>query len=254
MSKVKNEQAISFICIDKMIRLFMISSLALLLSCNKEKDPYSEPFVPIPPAPSTPAIVNTWLALGDSYTIGQGVLETDRYPAQTLTKLKENGIRIDTLRYIARTGWTTNDLLNAIAETKPANHTIVSLLIGVNDQYQGVDSGIYRKRFREALGKAISLAKGKKENVIVISIPDYSVTPYSQFADTARIRKELDAFNVINKEETAMYGCHYLDITPSTRLGRTQRELIAADGLHPSGIEYLKWAKDLASLMERILK
>ncbi|MFN6374135.1 MAG: SGNH/GDSL hydrolase family protein [Chitinophagia bacterium] len=237
-----------------MIRSISLVLLIFLLSCEKDEQILSEPFVPNPPAPPTPVTINTWLALGDSYTIGQGVPQSDRYPAQTVAKLKESGIKIDTLRYIATTGWTTNDLMNAIAERKPVNHTVVSLLIGVNDQYQGVDSSVYRKRFRDALGKAISLANGKKENVIVISIPDYSVTPYSQFADTVRIRKELDAFNMINKEETALYGCPYLDITPSTRLGRTQRELIAADGLHPSGMEYLKWAKDLSPMLERILK
>jgi lysophospholipase L1-like esterase len=251
---VINEQAKLLNCIEDMIRICFLSLFIFLQSCEKEMDGYAEPFVPNPPSPPPPVTINTWLALGDSYTIGQGVPETDRYPAQTVTKLKEAGIKIDTLRYIATTGWTTNDLLNAIAERKPVNHTIVSLLIGVNDQYQGVDSGVYRRRFREALGKAISLANGKKENVFVLSIPDYSVTPYSQFADTNRIRKELDAFNMINKEETAQFGCPYLDITPSTRLGRTQRDLIAADGLHPSGIEYFKWAKELANLIERALK
>jgi len=249
-----NEQANPVNCIEDMIRIYILFFLIFLLSCEKEKEGYAEPFVPNPPAPPSPVTVNTWLALGDSYTIGQGVPESDRYPAQTVSKLKEAGIKIDTLRYIATTGWTSNDLLNAIADRKPVNHTIVSLLIGVNDQYQGIDSGVYRKRFREALGKAISLANGKKENVFVLSIPDYSVTPYSQFADTTRIRKELDAFNIINKEETAKFGCPYLDITPSTRLGRTQRELIATDGLHPSGIEYLKWSKELAALIERVLK
>jgi lysophospholipase L1-like esterase len=249
----KNEQANLLKCIEGMIRSCLLSLLILLLSCDKELEPYVEPVVPNPPSPP-PVAVNSWLALGDSYTIGQGVTEKDRYPAQTITKLNEAGIKIDTLRYIATTGWTTNDLLNAITERKPFHHTIVSLLIGVNDQYQGVDSGAYRKRFREALGKAISLANGKKENVFVLSIPDYSVTPYSQFADTARIRRELDAFNMINREETAQFGCPYLDITTSTRLGRTQRELIAADGLHLSGIEYWKWAKELAPLMEKVLK
>lgn len=88
----------------------------------------------------------------------------------------------------------------------------------------------------------------------MISIPDYRVTPYSQFNDTVKIRKEIDYFNAINKEETAVYGCPYLDITPSSRMGKTQPELIAGDGLHFSGIEYWKWARDLAPLIERTLK
>lgn len=237
-----------------MIRSIVIVLLIFLLSCDKDAFIPSETPLPNPPLIVKPPVINTWLALGDSYTIGQGVQEADRYPAQTVTRLRENGILIDTLRYIATTGWTTQELLNAIAERKPVNHTIVSLLIGVNDQYRGIDSGIYRKNFRQALGKAISLANGKKENVFVISIPDYRVTPYSQFNDTVKIRKEIDYFNAINKEETAVYGCPYLDITPSSRMGKTQPELIAGDGLHFSGIEYWKWARDLAPLIERTLK
>lgn len=237
-----------------MIRICILSLLVFLVSCEKGKDGYAEPIAPNPPSPPPPVTINTWLALGDSYTIGQGVQEADRYPAQTVTRLRENGVKIDTLRYIATSGWSTQELLNAMAERKPYNHTIVSLLIGVNDQYRGIDSGVYRKNFREALGKAIGLANGKKENVFVISIPDYSITPYSQFNDTIKIRKELEAFNSINKEETSKYGCPYLDITPSSRMGRTQPELIAADGLHFSAMEYFKWARDLAPMIERVLK
>ena len=237
-----------------MIRCFTIIGLIFLLACKRNNDIVPAPPLPNPPFVTKPAVINTWLALGDSYTIGQGVLEADRYPAQTVTRLRENNIMIDTLRYIATTGWSTQDLLNGIAERKPFNHTIVSLLIGVNDQYRGIDSGVYRKNFREALGKAISLANGKKENVFVISIPDYSITPYSRFNDTTKIRKELETFNAINQEETSKFGCPYLDITPSSRMGRTQPELIAADGLHFSGIEYWKWARDLAPLIERVLK
>lgn len=237
-----------------MLRCFVIIGLIFLMGCKKNKVILSEPPLPNPPIIVKPPVINTWLALGDSYTIGQGVIEADRYPAQTVTRLRENGIMIDTLRYIATSGWSTQELLNAIAERKPYNHTIVSLLIGVNDQYRGIDSGVYRKNFREALGKAIGLASGKKENVFVISIPDYSITPYSQFNDTVKIRKELEAFNAINREETSKYGCPYLDITSSSRMGRTQPELIAADGLHFSGIEYWKWARDLAPMIERVLK
>lgn len=237
-----------------MLRGFIIIGLICLTACKKDNSFLFQPVLINPSVTIKPPVIHTWLALGDSYTIGQSVQEADRYPAQTVTRLKENGIMIDTLRYIATSGWSTQELLNALSERKPYNHTIVSLLIGVNDQYRGIDSGVYRKNFREALGKAIYLANGKKQHVFVISIPDYSITPYCQFNDTTKIRKELEAFNAINKDETSKYGCPYLDITPSSRMGRTHPELIAADGLHFSGIEYWKWARDLAPLIENVLK
>jgi len=131
---------------------------------------------------------------------------------------------------------------------------VVTLLIGVNDQYQTRDTTGYRQRFTILLQKAIELARGKKENVVALSIPDYSVTPFASSSDTARIRLELDWFNAINKSVTHSYNIKYLDITPSTREGRTNRALIATDGLHPSALEYKKWAERLGPLLEAVLK
>ena len=199
------------------------------------------------------AVPNTWLALGDSYTIGQGVAASERYPAQTVEFLIQKGISVSALDYIATTGWTTMDLQNAINSRKPENHTIVSLLIGVNDQYQKRDTTGYRQRFAGLLGNAISLANGKKENVFVLSIPDYSVTPYAITSDTARMRLEIDWFNQINKQVTATFGCPYLDITGFTREGRTNRDLISGDGLHPSGIDYKRWAEQLSIMIQKVL-
>lgn len=196
----------------------------------------------------------TWLALGDSYTIGQGVAASERFPAQTIEFLVQKDISISALNYIATTGWTTNDLQNAINNKKPENHTIVSLLIGVNDQYQKRDTTGYRQRFAGLLGNAIALANGKKENVFVLSIPDYSVTPFASTSDTSRIRIEIDWFNQINKQVTANYGCPYLDITGFTREGRTNRDLISMDGLHPSGIDYKRWAAQLSIMIQKVLK
>lgn len=210
--------------------------------------------MPVSPTPPTSFKVNTWLALGDSYTIGQGVTENERYPFQTVQLLKAAGVTIDTLDYIAHTGWMTVDLMRNIEQANPRNHSIVSLLIGVNDQYQGVPAEDYRVRFRTALGKAIGLAGGKKENVVVISIPDYGVTPYSSQADTIKIRKEIDLFNEINREETGKFGCPYLYITTSSRMARDNRDLICPDGLHHSGLEYGKWAQGLAPLIQQMLK
>lgn len=204
------------------------------------------------PAPAiTP---KSYLALGDSYTIGQGVTATERFPAQTAQWLQQKGIIIGTLTYIATTGWTTTNLQSALNNQNPAPHDVVTLLIGVNDQYQTRDTTGYRERFTNLLQRSVTLARGKKENVVVLSIPDYSVTPFASFNDTARIRRELDLFNVINKEVTQSYRISYLDITPSTRDARINPALIATDGLHPSGLEYRKWAERLGPLLEAALK
>lgn len=231
--------------------MFLLMILLQALACKKNETPNIEPG----PTPVVPGFAqpNTWLALGDSYTIGQGVAAAERYPAQTVEILAQKGISVNSPNYIATTGWTTIDLQNAINNKKPENHTIVSLLIGVNDQYQKRDTTGYRQRFAGLLGNAITLANGKKENVFVLSIPDYSVTPYAITSDTARMRLEIDWFNQINKQVTATYGCPYLDITGFTREGRTNRDLISGDGLHPSGIDYKRWAEQLSIMIQKVL-
>ena len=233
-----------------MKKLMMILVLAQTFACTKQETMENLPPTPVVPGFPQP---NTWLALGDSYTIGQGVAAAERYPAQTVEFLAQKNISINSPTYIATTGWTTIDLQNAIKSKNPENHTIVSLLIGVNDQYQKRDTTGYRQRFAGLLGNAIALANGKKENVFVLSIPDYSVTPYASTSDTARMRIEIDWFNQINKSVTASYGCPYLDITVFTREGRTNRDLISGDGLHPSGIDYKRWADQLATLIQKVL-
>lgn len=224
----------------------MRAEILLLLFCICCRKPAMEIATPpIDPEPSP----KTWLALGDSYTIGQGVLEKERFPAQTALWLNQNGQSIITPDYIATTGWTIGTLTNNILAQNPPDHDIVSLLIGVNDQYQTHDTTGYRQKFTYLLEKAIKLARGKKENVFVLSIPDYSVTPFAIYYDTAQIRREIDWFNSINKDIASRYKCPYLDITPSTREARTNRILLASDGLHPSGIEYKRWADKLGPLI-----
>lgn len=197
----------------------------------------------------------TWLALGDSYTIGESVSEGERFPAQTISLLKKDSFNFSTLKYIATTGWTTVDLLNAIAAQNPkGSYDVVSLLIGVNDQYQHMDTAGYRIHFTQCLQNAIALAGNRTDHVFVLSIPDYSVTPFAANSDTAQIRKELDAFNAINKEITLSYKISYTDITPFTREAKTNASLIAGDGLHPSGKEYAKWAEALVPAIEKVLK
>jgi lysophospholipase L1-like esterase len=225
------------------IILFCISS-----SCAKSTD-----------TPNNDTTVATgsfasYLALGDSYTIGQSVAAGDRFPAQTVALLRQQGKKLNDPIYIAQTGWTTANLLNPIAsQNLQPNYDVVSLLIGVNDQYQGVDTATYASRFTQLLEKSIQLAKGMKDHVFVLSIPDYSVTPFVPASSKAQVRKEVDMFNAINKRITAAYGVSYTDITPSSREAETNPSLIAGDGLHPSGLEYKKWAAMLAPKISNVL-
>jgi lysophospholipase L1-like esterase len=235
-----------------MIRFsFIFLSFHFLFACTKKQTSLT-PITYIPPIVTAPA--KTYLALGDSFTIGQSVTESERFPQQTAAWLRINGINLVAPDYIATTGWTTGNLQNAINQRNPVNHDVVSLLIGVNDQYQLHDTTGYRERFTLLLENAIQLARGKKEHVFVLSIPDYSVTPFALYYDTARIRLEIDWFNNINKQVTNIFKITYLDVTTSFREARNDRTLIATDGLHPSGLEYKKWADRLGPLMLPVLK
>ena len=196
-----------------------------------------------------------FLALGDSYTIGASVDTSQRFPVQTREWLLSDGIKMSTPQIIATSGWTTLNLQSAINSQNPVGpYDVVSLLIGVNDQYRERNSNGYKERFTTLLLKSIQLAGDKTSHVFVLSIPDYSVTPFAQFSDIAAIRKEIDEFNRINKEVTMQYNCVYLDITPSTREAANDPSLIAGDGLHPSGKEYKKWAERLGPLMKTVLQ
>jgi lysophospholipase L1-like esterase len=231
------------------MRFLICFFMPFCLSCNKTETNTATPDPP--PAGGT---IKTWLALGDSYTIGQGVDAADRYPTQTANLLKQTGVNIGVPDYIASTGWTTGVLTSQVQSQNPGQYDVVSLLIGVNDQYQTHDTTGYRQRFTWLLEKSIQLARGKKENVFVLSIPDYSVTPYAASYDTAAIRREIDWFNVINRNVTEQHQCAYLDITPSTREALGDRTLLAADGLHPSKLEYRKWAIRLAPLVQAVIR
>ncbi|MDR6338866.1 lysophospholipase L1-like esterase [Filimonas zeae] len=196
----------------------------------------------------------TYLALGDSYTIGQSVDPSLRFPAQTAAILNSGKTLVTPPEYIATTGWTTANLLTAIQNQNPKGpYDMVSLLIGVNDQFQHLDTAGYRLRFTQLLQKSILLAGNRPLHVFVLSIPDYSVTPFGQSYQPQQTAKEINWFNAINREITATYHCNWLDITPSTREAATNNTLVADDGLHPSGKEYRKWAEALAPMMRAIL-
>lgn len=246
LTPVLNRPTAKFVYV--VMRSMIIFMFCILqLACKKADSP-------VMPGDTTITGNISWLALGDSYTIGQSVPAAERFPTQTAALLRQSGVSMGTPDYIATTGWTTSNLSNAIAAQKPATHDVVTLLIGVNDQYQTHDTTGYRQRFSNLLTTAIQLAKGKKDHVFVLSIPDYSVTPFAAGSDTAQIRKELDWFNVINKNVTDANGIAYLDITPSTREAAANPALLAGDGLHPSGLEYGKWAGRLVGLMLPVLR
>ncbi len=184
----------------------------------------------------------TYLALGDSYTIGEGVKEEERYPVILSKELNKAQIPIKNPDIIARTGWTTDELLSAIERKNPPNtYDLVSLLIGVNNQYRGYSQETYRKEFEILLKIAIQKAKGNKSRVFVLSIPDYGVTPFAKNSDVAKIAKEIDEFNHINKALSQQYGVKYFDITPISQEAKDNPQLIAEDHLHPSGLMYQKW-------------
>lgn len=240
------------------MRVFAFILCVIGFSCHKKNnEAYSYTYHPAPTDSTTPSrtdTTKTYLALGDSYTIGQSVNEKERFPAQTVALLKQQGIKLADPVYIATTGWTTENLQAAIANSNPSAADVVSLLIGVNDQYQGKDTGGYAIRFSQLLDKAVQLAKGKKSNVFVLSIPDYSVTPFVSADQKARVSMQIDWFNSINKRITQASGISYTDITPSTREAATNPALIAGDQLHPSGLEYKKWAEMLTPKMKAVLQ
>ncbi len=240
--------------------IFFYLAISVLWSCSKGKliapnagqGPDQGPVV-VPVTPT--AIGKTYLALGDSYTIGQGVAASERFAIQTRSWLQNNGVNMVDPQFVAGPDWTTYVLQNQMGN-RPLGHgfDIVSLLIGVNDQYIGRDSAAYRETFTQLLEQAIYIAGDRPTHVFVLSIPDYSVTPSALNLDTARIRKEIDAYNFINKQVALQHKVFYLDITPSTRMAKTDATLLVADGLHPSGIEYKKWADQLGPMMKSVLQ
>ncbi len=189
-----------------------------------------------------------FLALGDSYTIGESVAATERWPVQLMRRLQAEGYALDEPRIIARTGWTTGELLAAIAREAPQGpYDLVSLLIGVNNQFRGGS----RAEFAELVDQAVSLAGGDPQRVVVLSIPDYGATPFGR-SDSERIGREIIAFNAVNFGESARLGTGYVDVTPISRQAADDGALIARDGLHPSAKMYAAWA-DLALPIARAL-
>ena len=199
--------------------------------------------------------VYNYLALGDSYTIGEFVQLNKIFPYQFVQLLRHKEYSFNAPEIIAKTGWTTEELQNDINKTiLLSKYDFVTLLIGVNNQYRGLDAIEYKQQFEEILKRAIELVNGKKEHVIIISIPDYSVTSYAKSMDVGKISREIEVFNGINKALSIQYKVQYVDITAGSKAAKNDSSLIAQDGLHPSEKEYSKWAKKIVEVITSQLK
>ena len=197
----------------------------------------------------------SYLALGDSYTIGESVPEAGRWPVQLAAALRAQGIALEDPRIIATTGWTTDELSAAMDAAEPlGRHDVVSLLVGVNNQYRGWNLGEYRVEFADLLDRAIALAGDRPGRVLVLSIPDWGVTPFGQASgrDTAEIARQLDAFNAAAADECAAREVAFVDITPVSRERGAEPGMVADDGLHPSAAMYTEWTR-LALPVARVL-
>jgi lysophospholipase L1-like esterase len=196
-----------------------------------------------------------FLALGDSYTIGEHVSVKSRWPNQLAKLLEAEGIQPE-VSIIARTGWTVDELWEGIQANPPeGTYDLVTLLIGVNDQYRGYTGDWYRDKFRFMLEKAILYAGGHPDKVIVLSIPDWGFTPFAaQRGDTEPISQQIDEFNAVNLEETKKVGAHYVDVTIISRMALDDFDLITGDRLHPSGKMYKMWAEKVLPVALEVLQ
>ncbi|MES2849641.1 MAG: SGNH/GDSL hydrolase family protein [Bacteroidota bacterium] len=236
-----------------MLRTILSSTTLLIVLLACKKPAVNTPLPYIPPVTDTTnnddtVIERTYLALGDSYTIGQSVPVNERFPVQTVSMLNNSNIAFEQPEIIAQTGWTTGSLLFRLDNTPPvkAQYDIVTLLIGVNNQYQGRTQEEYRQQFTTLLERSIQYAGNNKQHVFVLSIPDYSVTPFASGRNKALIAAQIDSFNTINKSIANLYQVNYIDITGDSRQATIYPSLIANDGLHPSGEQYRMWASKLA--------
>ncbi|MEM1042450.1 MAG: SGNH/GDSL hydrolase family protein [Bacteroidota bacterium] len=187
-----------------------------------------------------------YLALGDSYTIGEKVAPEVRWPVLLADELRARGVDVAPPTIIAQTGWTTGELGAALDEADVEDRfDLVSLLIGVNDQYDGCSAADFRPAFRALLRRAVGFASGEARRVLVLSIPDWGVTPHAEQDDRSaeQIGAEIDVYNAVVREETERVGAHFVDVTPISRTAFGDPSLTAEDGLHPSGAMYAAWTE-----------
>ena len=201
------------------------------------------------------SMAHSYLALGDSYTIGESVLPSENFPNQAVRLLTQSGYNFKSPELVAKTGWTTDELQNNInSHTFTPPYDIVTLLIGVNNQYRGRPVDTYKPEFENLLRQAIQFAGGKTDHVIVLSIPDWGVTPFANGRDRAQIAREIDEYNSANKTISENYKVNFIDITSLTREAANDLSLLAADGLHPSAKEYKRWSEKLADKIKALIQ
>lgn len=232
--------------------LFLI--LSILLAACASLRVVSPTTMSASPAPNSAAI--PYLALGDSYTIGEGAATADRWPVQLASLARAQGLPLAQPDIIARTGWTTAELQAAIAAS--GNHRtdygLVSLLIGVNNQYRGQSVALYRAEFRQLLAAAVGYAGGRATCVVVLSIPDWGQTPFAHARDVGQITREIDEFNAVAQQECQAAGIAYVGITDLTRAAAGQASQFTPDGLHYTGPQMRQWASRALPVVQGLLK
>ncbi len=233
-----------------MKNILTIGLMLLFFGCTKKS---VDPII----SPETPEVPDvrgniSYLALGDSYTIGQSVVPGEKFPNQLAARLTENGDTVKSVKFVARTGWTTTDLLNGIATTSDfdSTYSFVTLLIGVNNEFRGQTTETFEEEFPILLDKAIEFAGGKKEHVFVLSIPDYAFTP--AYSGRSQTTDRINAFNEIKQRKTEEKGVAFFNITPISREGLNDPDLISEDNLHPSGKQYRLWVNNLYPSVRQI--
>lgn len=217
-----------------------LSSVFLIAACAPKLDVS----IQAPSGTEQPAL--RYLALGDSYTVGEGVKNEDSFPYQLVRALDDEGFSFNQPQVIARTGWTTDELIRAVEKDQPqGTFDLVTLLIGVNNQFRGYSMEMYRSEFRELLNRSIQYADNHAGCVVVLSIPDWGVTPYARTMGVERgqVSLQIDRFNDINRQESELVGVRYVDVTDISRQAIDDLSLIAGDGLHPSSGMYRAWVE-----------
>lgn len=232
-------------CINVMkIFCSIILTIAALAGCTKKQADIT------PMTTHSNDTIRTYLALGDSYTIGEAVPQAESFPYQLQSLMDNQDYRFDMPTVIATTGWTTDELISAVDQSgvMGKKYDMVTLLIGVNDQYRALSQDNYRVKFKHILDTAIQFAGRNAKHVFVLSIPDYGVTPFAK-GNEATIGPQINQFNAINKSISEAAGANYLDITGISREAANDPTLIASDGLHPSGKMYGLWVTKLHPLV-----
>ena len=218
---------------------FLIATTCFLLNSCREKEALEPP------------IIIKYLALGDSYTIGQGVDSLDRWPNQLSAQLISNGIEVQKTDIIAQTGWRTSNLLNALGNSSLDNYNLISLLIGVNNQFWGEPFDIFQSEFDSLLNITIDLVG--KERLFIISIPDYGVTPFGS-NNSENIAEDIDLYNNYIEERCSLEGLAFINITEISRQLGDSEGALASDNLHPSGSQYAKWVEELFPIVLNLIE